>query len=227
LGFALFTFGFCERFSRFYHHAMTTACAWLLWAWEETKRRLRGKRQSGLFAFGAFVMLGPFWMLLLPAFSLNLPFGTHVVLFPASIQAVNEPCDAAAAASYINAHYRSSTLLSVPHWQSAYFLYLTDLRLDFLANYPSHDKFIDNYNLFGNPDAATYTAIARRHGIDLIAVCRNPWLYDDKRGPQGQPLMSRLQAYQPPPWLKRVDDPSFPINYALYEVDKTRLGQGQ
>jgi hypothetical protein len=219
-GFALTGTVMCEQFSRFYHHAMTTSCAWLLWGWEWFKTRLRRNRHYSLLALASFVAIGPFWLFLLPAIGHNAPITSQILLFPAAIQAAGDPCDSLSLADFINNHFNKDTLLDVPYWQSQQFLYQTDVRTDFLANYPSHDKFIDNYNFFGTRNMEEARLIAVRHHIDLVTACQSPFLFSNALSDGSQILMARLQGNKPPPWLKRIETPGIATNYLLYAVDK-------
>jgi hypothetical protein len=225
-GFAMLGAGMSCLYSRFYHHAMTSACAWMLWAWERIKSRLRKNRNYTLAAIGIFFVLGPGWVVVMPAIENNYQIDSQLLLFPASIQAVHEPCDSLSMADYINDHYPKTTLLDVPYWHSAQMLYQTDTRLDFLANYPSHDKFIDNYNFFGTRDMEEARAIAVRHGFDLVTACVNPYLYYPQLPDDKQTLIARLQAGHPPAWLRRVNTGDLNTPFLLFEIDKAALQKG-
>ena len=85
-GFALLGSGMTSLFSRYYHHAMTTCCAWLLWIWEQIKARLKRNTHYSLLVFAAFIALGPFWMLLLPGVIEDAPMGSQIVFFPSRYQ---------------------------------------------------------------------------------------------------------------------------------------------
>jgi len=223
LAFAALGGGMSGFFSRYYHHAMTTACVWLLWGWEYIKSRLRRNVNYNLAALAAFIALGPLWMLFLPMAENDQPFGSHVLFFPAILQSVVDPCDSLSIADYIDDHYSKDTLLLVPYWQSAEFLYETDVRLDFIANYPSHDKFIDNYSFIRthNPDIAR--DIARRHGVNLVAICAYPQIYHQGIPDSIQMFSGLLQVGHVPAWLKPVNTTGIETNYLLYEVDDRAL----
>jgi len=222
-GFAAFSGGMSEIFSRYMHHAMTTACVWLLWIWENITARLPRNRSFSLASLATFIVLGPLWMLLLPAFQSDAPVLSQVLLFPAKVQAVQDPCDITYITWYINEHYSKDTLLIVPNWDSSRFLYHTDVRINFVANYPSHDKFIDNENFFQTNDLSLAKNIARRHDLDLVAVCRLPMVFNRHYPMDKQLLLGLLQVSRPPAWLKPVDISDLPGNYALYSVDKAAL----
>lgn len=213
-----------EMFSRFNHHALTTACPWLLWAWNKIRDQFAKNRHYSLAAFGVYIAIAPFWMFLLPAMQNNVPFLTQVLLYPARMQTMQDPCDTLNLANYINAHYSKDATLIVPNWDTSRFLYQTDVRISFVANYPSHDQFIDNENFFDTRDLDVAKDIAVRHHLDLVAVCRGPARFD-QRFPIGQQmLMGLLQVKMPPPWLKLLDlDQEAPGNYLLYEIDHAVL----
>ena len=211
-----------EIYSRYIHHALTTSCVFLLWAWEKIKSKLPKNRNYNLAALAVFVALGPFWMLLLPAFDNDVPILSQVLLYPAKIQTVQDPCDVLPIAFYINQNYSKDKTLIIPNWDSSRFLYYTDVKISFVANYPSHDKFIDNENFFATPDMEQAKAIAAAHDIDLVAACRTPLMIEPRKPLESQTLLGRLQVGRPPPWLKYVG--TVPMgSYVLYEVDKAAL----
>lgn len=214
--------GFANIFSRFYHYAVTTACVWLLWSFERIKLRISKTQNFNLTALAVFILLGPFWMLLLPAISKNEPILSHVIFYPGKIQAMPDGCEMLPIADYINRHYDEDTLLSVVSWDTSRFLYHAKTRLDFIANYPSQDKFIDNANFFNSSNEAQVRDIALRHGIDLVALCRFPFYGNPNLPLEQQPMQVRMQLGQVPRWLKPVQL-NMQTNYLLYEVNKEAL----
>jgi hypothetical protein len=222
LGCAAIGGGMSMIYSRYYHHAMTSACAWLLWAWEKIKPGFKKNQNYALKNLGAFILLGPFFMLLLPALEADAPVTSQILFFPAAIQVAADPCDSLPMASYINAHYAPETLLIVPSWHSAQYLFQTDVRLDFLSNYPSHNKFIDNFAFFGTHDPGEARKIALRHGVQLVAICRSPLLYNGDYPLSMQSFLGLMQVGHVPDWLKLVPTNNIP-NYLLYEVDGNAL----
>ncbi len=225
LGFAALGGGMCSLFSRYYHHALTTACPWLLWAWEKLKSYLRKNKNYSLCGLGLFIAICPFWLLLLPALEMNAPVTSQILFFPAALQTVIDPCESLPLATYLNAHYDKNTLLMEPSWLSAQLLYQLDMRIDFIANYPSHDKFIDNYAFYQTTDVTQARNIAARHGLDLVVTCMqnappsNLGIDDD-----GLPFNMRMQIGHVPGWLKPVTLP-FSTPYRLYAIDKKQLEQ--
>ncbi|MDR3450158.1 MAG: hypothetical protein P4M15_10510 [Alphaproteobacteria bacterium] len=220
LGFAAVGTGMSEIFSRYYHHAMTTACPWLLWAWERIKGFVRQSKQRLLYGGLAFVALGPLWMLILPVIDHQLPIVPYVLLFPAAMQVTADPCDSLSIANYIDDHYPPTTNLDVPSWNSAHFLYQADVHIDFLSNFPSQDKFIDNFAFFDTANAERAHAIALRHKVDLVAVCAIPSFYDPHKPEDAQSMLARLQAGHPPVWLQQLDTAAIETNFLLYAVVK-------
>lgn len=220
-GFGLLTGGIAEGIARYYHHAMTTASVWLLWAWQKIKDQLPHDRFFALKTLGVFLLLGPFWMLLLPALDQDEPLVSHVLLFPTKVQTFYDLCHSVAFGRYLNQHYTKNAVLMVPGADSSRMLFYSKLKIDFLNNYPSQNKFIDNETFFGTQDIAITEDIATRHNIDLVAVCRA--LADIKPLQPGEEPMfyERLQYGNVPPWLKPVQT-GLP-GYRLYEVDKAAL----
>jgi len=201
---------------------MTTSCAWLAWLWEYFKERLPKGSNYGVASIALFIILGPLWMLFIPALAINAGFTSHIVLFPAHLQADPDECDSLTMAAYINDHYAKDTMLEVPYWYTAQFLYQTDVRIDYLNNFPSHDKFIDNYNFVGTKNAEEARQIAARHDVDLVVICQYPFLFHGNLPDEAQIFMARLQAGRAPAWLKLVKT-NIKSNYLLYEVDKAAI----
>jgi hypothetical protein len=228
-GFALLSGVMAQMFWRYIHHALTCASAGLLLAWKQILGTLPHKKYYGLAAFGVFVMLDPFWLLLQPAIEFDVPFTSQVLLYPGKIygsqRASWESCDPLAFSDWLNRHYTKNTLLNVPDWDTAAFLYNTDLRIDFLANYPSHDKFIDNKTFFLTQDLDQSKEIAARHGFDLVAVCVLIPISQESlasRPYRKLTLIETLTAGNIPPWLKPVDT-GLQTYYRLFAVDKAAL----
>lgn len=230
-GFNILCVAMAQLFWRYIHHAYTTACIWLLWAWLKinlfVNRKLPKKNQIyvGLLSFGAFIALSPLWLLFLPAIQNNVPLASHVMFFPAKVLGPWDACDVKGIAPYLNTHYTADTNLIVMEDDSARFLYHTKLHIDFLANFPSQDKFVANQTFFQSQDENVSAAIAARHQIDLVVVC--PYLPMATKDIQSRPhrapmVMESLVEGHAPRWLKAV-----PIDwsggYLLFEVDKTKL----
>ncbi len=227
-GFAVLAGGMAQLYWRYYHHAMTTASVWLLWAWKNIRQRLPKNTNYALASLGVFVILCPFWMLLLPAMEADAPFLTQVVFFPAKVMGPWDACGIPGITNYINAHYSKDKNLIVPGNDSAAFLLNTELHIDFLANFPSGDKFLENDAFFQTQDTSTAKIIAINHGIDLIALC--PYLPLSVKGIssslQRVPMFMEVLAQgKAPPWLKRVDLMNEPTRYVLYEVNKSALNE--
>jgi len=221
-GSAVVTGSMAGLYSRYYHHAAATACVWLLWAWQNIKNRLQPKPFYILAAFAAFIFLAPFWMLVLPALQNHEPIISGILLYPAKIQAFPDPCNTTNFSHYLDAHYDKNTLIDVPGSESAQVLYHSHLRIDFLNNYPSQNKFIDNQVFFGTQDMGVAKNIAIRHGFDLVALC----MAGAKKMPLAdgeEPMMyERLKNGEPPRWLKPVNT-GLEGRFRLYKVDKSLL----
>ena len=222
LGFTLTDSAITQIYARYYHHAVSVACGWLLWLWQYLIRRLPQNRNYSFAVVALFIALGPFLMLLIPAFGKNAPVLSQVLLFPAELQSVTEPCGLVALSHYLDTHYSKDTNLLVPGVDSSRMLYATNLKIDFLNNYPSQDRFIDNETFFGTqlPDVAK--AIARRHQVDLVAVCKIAMNASPLQSGEAPMMFELLEYGHPPPWLKPIDT-HLPGLYHLYEVDKAAL----
>ena len=207
---------------RYYHYALLTACPWLLWLWQRVCKVLPKNRNYSLAAFASFIAIGPFFMLLLPALNNNDPLLSRVLFYPAALHSTQDPCDILPIAKYINEHYEPTTILSVPNYDSSRFLYYTHVVIDFVANYPSHNKFVDNKRMFEtrNPEEARQIIIS--HNISLVAMCRFPLHLDATLPFNKQYFIGLLQAKYAPAWLKFVDIGDT-TNYLLYEVDRDAI----
>jgi hypothetical protein len=222
LGFGVITGGMTEIFSRYYHHAVTVACAWLLWLWQAINRQLPKNRYYTLAAFAVFVALGPFTMHLLPAFGRNAPFAWQVMMFPAKLLAPTEPCGLNAFAQYLDTHYSKDTNLLVPGVDSSRILFATNLKIDFLNNYPSQDKFIDNEVFFGTQLPSVAKHIVALHHVDLVAVCKIAMKPMPLQPGEAPMMYELLESNNPPPWLQPVEM-DIPSVYRLFKVDKSLL----
>jgi hypothetical protein len=227
-GFAALAGGMAQVFWRYVHHAMPTACAWLLWSWQKIRQRLTKNKYHALGAFAAFIALGPLWMLILPALQFDAPILSQVILYPAKIYSVQnswDSCDVLPFADYLDAHYGKETKIEVPDWDSANFLYNTHLKIDFLSNYPSHDKFIDNRIFFDTQNMDQARDVAARHGFNLVALCliipmsAEAMQSRPRRAPM---LIETLREGHPPPWLKPIDTEASGL-YRLFAVDKAAV----
>jgi hypothetical protein len=210
-----------ELIARLYHHALLISSAGLSLAWTNFMQRLPRNRSHALSGLGAFVIIGPFWMILLPALIQDEPVTAHVLLYPAKVQFYRDVCSGVRVGSYLNQHYSSQTVLNVPGILSSHMLLYSDLRIDFLNNYPSQNKFIDNEVFFGTQDVNVARDIAVRHDFDLVGWCR----ITNKPLPlaKGEEPMfyERLEFGQPPKWLRHVNTGI--QGFMLYEVDRAEL----
>ena len=173
------------------------------------------------------MILGPFWMLILPALNEDSPFLTQVAFYPAKVYATPYACDPLTFADYLNAHYGPQTNLIVPDGDSAQFTYYTNVTIDFLSNYPSHNHFIDNLAFFRATDPDVARDIARRHRIDLVAICKvlpaSPAFLATR--PYRQALFMETLVNGPlPAWLHPVQTYTDTL-FQLYAVDKAELAR--
>jgi hypothetical protein len=225
LGLSIVDCGMAHLFWRYIHHAMLIICPWLLWLWQKLRRRLPNNKWKIFSATIGYIVLGPLWLVILPASDQPLDFWPQVLAYPAKTYLTPYRCDMLNFAEYLDSHYTADTKINVIDSQSAYFLYYTKLKVDFLANFPSHDKFIDNRRFFAVPNENISRDIARQHGFDLVAVCKvSPMAIQDYLSrPYRQPTMNeRLIESIPPTWLKPVPM-DIQTDYLLYEVDHKSL----
>jgi hypothetical protein len=210
---------------RYIHHAQTAMCPLLLLAWQYVRSRLPYNASYSILSLAAFVMIGPLWLILLPAFNANAPITSQVLFFPAKIYTEPYACDALTIADYLNKHYSPETLINVPDWDSATFVYETRLRVDFLSNYPSNDHFIDNKIFFQTQDLNMARQIAERHKFNLVTACTSIPMPEETRRtrPYRDPSMiERLAEGDVPPWLKPVST-GIETRFRLYKVDQNAL----
>ncbi|HEU0117463.1 MAG TPA: hypothetical protein VFR09_02415, partial [Alphaproteobacteria bacterium] len=222
LGFAVLAGGLGQYISRFYHHALTTACPWLLWLWQRVRDRVVQTPKRCLILFAAFIAIGPLWMLIIPAFETHVLILKQLFLFPAKQQMLAAPCNIVPFGDYLNAHYSKDTKIIVPGADSSRMLYYSDLKIDFLNNYPSQNKFIDNQIFFGTQDQSMSKAIAIAHGFDLIAICPATMKPAPLAAGEEPMMFERMQLGPLPIWLKPVNT-GLPGSYLLFQVDKTEL----
>ena len=224
-GFALVPGGLAQFYWRYIHHAMAAACPLLLYAWQRIRARLPKTMNYSLASLLVFLALGPFWMVFLPALNMNAPFLTQVVFFPAKIYTEPYSCNTLSMTDYLNKHYPPSTMIDVPDWDSATFLYETNMKIDFLSNYPSHDHFIDNKAFFQSQNVDVSRQIAAQHGFDLVAICTVIPMSPEtiaSRAHREPSMIERLREGIQPSWLKPVYT-GIRTNYLLFEVDKAAL----
>lgn len=226
-GFTALTGGLAERYWRYIHYAQTAACPLLLWGWQRLRLGLTKNSFYRPALLLGFLAMGPFWMLLLPAITSHAPIVPYALFFPGKLYAYADACDVLSLARYLDQHYSKDVSIEVPDIDSSYFLYETHLKVDFLANFPSHDKFVDNVQFFQAQDFAAAEAIAKRHQFDLVALCPAFLISPPmamSRPYRAPTLIEALNEGQPPPWLKKIPL-DFKTNYMLFEVDKTALSK--
>jgi len=227
LGFAVLGAGMAQILWRYVHHAMTSACLLLNWIWLKLRRRLRRNVNYSLASTIIFIALGPFWLLFLPAIANDAPITSQVLLYPAKMYAQPVSCDALEISDYLDTHYSKSTRINVPDFDTAAFLYHTHLTLDFLSNYPSQDRFLDNKAFFQTDEETRAASIAADHKFDLVALCIYLPLSQEaiNSRPNREPMMmEKLALGQPPLWLKPVNM-GITTHYRLYAVDKAALAR--
>ncbi len=227
LGLTAVSNGLAQIYFRYVHHAMVSACPMLLWLWQRIRSRLRKRRVYVLASLLAFLSLGPFWMIVVPVLDTPTPMAPQIYAFPATMFLHPYRCDILDFAHYLNDHYTPDTVLNVPDSLSAFALYQTHLKIDFLANFPSQNKFIDNKTFFMTQDIDQARAIAKRHGFDLVGLCALFPLDPSATAtrPYRDPMMvEKLIEGHPPSWLKPVDMGT-QTDFLLFEVDKKALAE--
>ena len=142
LGFTALTFVMASIYARYFHYAQLAACPWLLLAWLMGVRDSRAARALAQRPF-AVRRAGTAMVPDCSRRQRQHYFGSHVLLFPAKQQNEQGPCDMQNLAPFLDARYGPDTLALVPMYVSDRFLFHTHLRLYFLANFPSGDKFVD------------------------------------------------------------------------------------
>lgn len=228
-GFAIVPGALAQIYWRYIHHAQTAACPLLLKLWQKLRGLIPKGKNYGLVSCLAFIAIGPFWMVFFPALLFNSPFMTQVAFFPAKIYTEPYSCDTLSMTDYLNKHYPPTTRINVPDWDTATFLYESNLQVDFLSNYPSHDHFIDNRTFFQTQDVEAARKIAQSHQFNLVAVCSYIPMPPDflASRPNRTPLfIERLKEGTQPDWLKPVFT-GINTHYILYEVDPVALAHNK
>lgn len=228
LGLVALAFGMASTFSRYFHYLGLAVSPWLLSLWLASQRPLAHDDYRALKSFVLFVALGPLWLWLVPAANYNHNFGSSVLLFPAKILTEPKPCDAARITDFLNARYTADKTIIVPMYGSDRFLLHTNLHIFFLANFPSHNKFIPARLFYDTafPDQARQ--IAAENNFDLVAVCTKAYTATTQSALTNQLLRGRmsfgqaLSAGQVPDWLRPVEIAAS-TPWLLFEVDKGKL----
>lgn len=227
-GLVVLTFILASIYSRYFHYMGLAASPWLLLAWLTLTHSLTHDEYRALKSFGVYVALGPLWLWLVPAANFNHSFGSHVLLFPAKLQAEPRRCDTKQITDFLDRSYSQDQTIIVPMYMSDRFLLHTDLHIFFLANFPSHNKFKEAkafYDTF-SPDEAGQ--IVARRNIDLVAVCKNFYHVTSQSTFTNQLLKGHtkfgqmLVTGQTPDWLKPVEITGA-TPWLLFEVDRKKL----
>jgi hypothetical protein len=166
-------------------------------------------------------------MVFLPALLFDAPFTTQVLFYPAKIYSEPYSCDMLSIADYLNQNFDKNVDINVPDWDTAGFLYETHLKVDFLANYPSHDHFIDNKIFFASPNMDLVRHVAYTHNFDLVAACVIvPMSAEaaESHNKRSLSLIERLGSGSQPSWLIPIPL-YFPTNYRLFAVDKKEVAR--
>ncbi len=225
---ALWSFGWATRIARLFHYANLSACPWLLHLCLAEGRRRKGERFRLVHPLLVYMALGPLTMLTLPVVANHLPFVRNVLLFPAAWQLTADRCNVKTISGFLDTRYGQDTLALVPMYESDKFLFHTRLRLMFLANYPSQNKFIDAKAFYETRDEEKAKDIARRHGVGLVALCRSWWHLSPETTLYNRLMKGRMNMGQKlvtgnvPSWLRPVD-PGVVTPWLLFEVMRGKL----
>lgn len=225
LGLLIFSFGMASVYSRFFHYLSLSTSPWLLHLWLTASQKFKRDEFRAIKSFSFYFLVGPLWLWLVPAANFNQAFGTSVLLYPAKIQTEPEHCDTKSFTNYLSLRYGGDKTIIVPMYKSDRFLLHTKLKIFFLANFPSGNKFIDNKMFYetGSVDEAHH--IVDAHGIDLVAVCTKAYLVSARSTLTNQLLKGHMSFGQMlvtgniPPWLNPISIPAV-TPWLLFEVDK-------
>jgi hypothetical protein len=228
LGLVVLAFALASTYSRFFHYLGLAASPWLLLLWLAATRHFAPGETRALKSFAAYVLIGPLWLWLVPAANFNQPFGTDVLLFPAKLQTEPQHCDTRSFTDFLDLRYGADKTIIVPMYKSDHFLLHTKLKIFFLANFPSQNKFIDAKAFYetGSPDEAR--DIAERGHIDLVAVCTKAYLVSTRSTLTNRLLRGHMSFGQllvtgiAPDWLKPVPVAAL-TPWLLFEVDRDKL----
>lgn len=225
LGFALVPFGMALALSRYYHHAMVMAAPWLTLAMLQAWQMLPKNKAYYLNGFLVFILLGPLWTLFFAAAMQDAPFGTSVLLFPSKRQEKNEFCDTKSISAFLNSHYSPDKTIMVPMYRSGQFLFNARMKIFFLANFPSNNKFIDVQTFYQTRDPNVARRIAFDHKIDLVTTCRlsplihSPEMMNSSLSAPASNFNQQMLNGVIPKWLEPVKvDVATP--YLLFEVKR-------
>lgn len=228
LGLMMGCFALTATYARFNHYLGLTTAPWLLALWLDASARLRNDDTRALKSFGLFMAIGPLWLWLVPAANFNLNFGTSVLLFPAKMQLETQRCPySPRLTEFLDARYGADTTLMVPMYRSDHFLLHTHLKIFFLANFPSQNKFIDAKAFYETGDDAEAKRIARTHPLDVVAVCTEPYKVSTRSVLTNLLLKNhmsfgqKLVTGQAPDWMTPVPSPD--DAWLIYDIDRRKL----
>lgn len=223
LGLVIISFGMASLYSRYFHYAGLATAPWLLLLWLTLAKKIKRDEHYALKNFLLYISLGPLWLWLIPAANFNHNFGSHVLLFPAKLQLEPQRCDTTTMTDFLNRRYGDDKTIIVPMYRSDRFLLHTKLKIFFLANFPSQNKFIEARDFYETYDPENAHDIVTRHNVDLVAFCpQSPSLANPspltKQLLQGHMRFGqRLVTGQAPGWLKPVVIDA-PTPWVLFEV---------
>ncbi|MBV8061391.1 MAG: hypothetical protein JO126_08455 [Alphaproteobacteria bacterium] len=223
-GLVIITFIYASIFSRLVFYMALSDSVVLMHLWLHTAAKMKDDQNASLKKFLLYVFLGPLWMLIVPAANYNSGFGDKVLMFPAKKQFGKQTCDMTGIAEYLHFHYSNDKTIMVQMYTSDKFLYWTDLKVYFLANFPSQNKFINARRFYMTKDADIAHTIATEGHVDLVAVCQD----DVKLGADtafansllhNKTFEQQLTTGEIPSWLKPVRM-QMASPYLLFEVVK-------
>lgn len=230
LGLVLLTFGLASTFSRYFHYLGLAVSPWLLLLWLTAVDNMKRDEFRALKSFCIYFVIGPLWLWLVPAANFNQAFTSSVLLYPAKLQTEPQHCDTRAITDFIDLRYGSDKTIIVPMYKSDHFLLHTKLKIFFLANFPSQNKFIDAKAFYETGSVDEARRIVQDHAIDLAAVCTQAYLVSTRSTLTNQLLKGHMSfgqmlvTGQIPAWLKPVPVAAA-TPWMLFEVDKEKLNQ--
>jgi len=202
-GFSTLTLGMAEIYSRLYHHALTTGSVLVLDLWRRMGRTIPRSRIRTILSVIIFTLFIPV-ATLLPDIIHGRSW-SEILFFSSKYQAVRDPCQMVVFAKFLDDHYPPETNVLIAGSESSRLLYYSHVMVDFLNNYPSQNRFIDNQVFLGTQDYEMSHQIAQRHHVDLVAVCPALMKVQPLRPGEQPMLYETLLLNQTPKWLKPID----------------------
>jgi hypothetical protein len=211
--------------------AVIPLTAWVMQGWRWIGAHYRERRKFWA-EIGLVLLVGPLTAVFLPALQDSRAFNTGVLLFPA--QSYDDSCEMSSLERLLNTPlYAARAPLRIVGTidQGPELLFRTPHAVLSAPYHTNVSGNLDALALLSTTDSAEAEKIARRDGVNLIALCRNvPDMYLNGSGPHyvamadGQvgmlpdpSLAGQLVYHHIPDWLTEIPVPS-PSNFLLFEV---------